>query len=70
MVFEIFVGFFCGYLLGKAVGSISNLAGKPDKVLAWDPQSLGYRPVHYDSKLEPGKKYLICYEVQSGDQKR
>jgi len=69
-MFEIFLGFFLGYLAGKTIGSMSSLARKPDKVLSWDSQSLGYRPVPGESKLEPGKTYLICYEVNSGDQER
>ena len=69
-MFEIFVGFFCGYIVGKTVGTLSSLPGKPDKILSWDSQSLGYRPITHKEKAEPGKSYLICYEVRSGNQER
>lgn len=65
---ELIIGFFLGYSVGKALGSLSTLR-KPDKILTWSPECLGYRPVPLSSKVKAGERYLICYEVQSGNKK-
>lgn len=67
---EFMIGIFVGYVMGKAVGTTSSMLRKPDKVLKWDPQSLGYRPVHPSSKIDDLDGCLICYEVKGESQKR
>ena len=67
---EFFLGAFLGYSFGKTIGGLASNLRKPDKILKWDNQSLGYRPVSPQSKIEPSETYLICYEVKSNDQER
>ena len=67
---EFMIGVFVGYVMGKAVGSTSNMLRKPEKVLKWDSQSLGYRPVPPNSKNYDLEGCIICYEVKGENQKR
>jgi len=69
-MFEVFISFGLGYLLGKTVTLGSSTMRKPDKILTWHPESLGYRPVPYSAKIKSNTDYLICYEVKSGNQER
>ena len=64
------IGIFVGYVVGKAVGTTSNMLRKPDKILKWDPQSLGYRPIHPGANVKDLEGCLMCYEVKSESQKR
>ena len=69
-MFEVIIGFFLGYIIGRAIETANTLARKPDKILVWHPESLGYRPVPPASRVKPNTSYLLCYEVQSVDKKR
>ena len=67
---EFVFGAFTGYVLGRAASMSSILLRKPDKILIWDANCLGYRPIHPHAVVENDKSYLMCYEVKSGNQER
>ena len=66
---EFLLGSFLGYSLGKTIGTLSGALREPDRILKWDPQCLGYRPVSVES-LSKEESYLLCYEVKRSDQER
>ncbi len=39
-----------------------------DKVLTWHPDSFGWRPVFNRQSLQPGKKYLLAFEVYKDEE--
>ena len=38
-----------------------------DKVLSWNPDTLGWRPVLDRQNLQPDKKYLLAFEVYKNE---
>ena len=66
---EFMLGVFVGYIVGKISSTFSNALRPIDKILMWDNNILGYRPVQRDHKADPSETYLICYEVSANDTK-
>ena len=61
---EVLLGFGAGYLL-KA------LLAKPrqfDMLLSWDPNSLGWRSVPPNSKIDVNRRYVAAIEIVPGNQ--
>jgi len=67
-MFEFVIGAFLGYLLGKPLASSSSLLRKPDKILSWNADIMGYRPVPGCTLTSAGETYLLCYEIHVNDQ--
>ena len=60
---EVILGFCAGYILkGLLRGPV-----RFDTLLAWDPNSMGWRTVPQHAWLNPNKKYLAAVEFVPGD---
>ena len=69
MMFETILAVFIGYVIGRLVSQPNRSLRAPDKILRWDSSILGYRSIMPSEKMTSCTTYLICYEVNSGDQK-
>ena len=60
--------FFClGYILcALRVQNTFNLK-KPDKVLKWDPDVFGWRPVPDGTSIDPDETVLFAFEMTKSD---
>ncbi len=58
------VDFIIGLGLGYFLKKLLTPRIHHDVLLAWDPNSLGWRSVPPHSKLSPNKRYLAAIEVK------
>jgi len=57
---EIFIPFAAGYLFARLIITRQTPC---DRILGWNRDCLGWRPVVSPDSFRPENKYLVCYEV-------
>ena len=63
---EIIVAFFFGFCFSRVTTPRSCVdLRKPDKILAWNQNCLGWRPVTTQNEIKPDKLYLAAFELNS-----
>lgn len=63
-MFDVLIGLAIGYFIR------GSMTSKPtfDMILAWDPQTLGWRTVAQHSKLDTNRRYIAALEIDPGSQ--
>jgi len=59
-VFEILIPFAAGYLFARLL-TVERF--KCERILGWNRDCLGWRPVTSADEVKPENKYLACFEV-------
>ncbi len=63
---ELIIAFFVGFVLSRFTISKAYVDLRAaDKLLRWDQECLGWRPVFSRDQVEPNKIYLAAFEVST-----
>jgi hypothetical protein len=61
-MFDIFVPFAAGYLFARLL-TVQRF--KCERILTWNKECLGWRPLMPGDSVMPEKQYLACFEIDS-----